>query len=197
MLANLRGLWHQAKELFKFYFRGLTLIITHRMQAKEIQNDLARLVPFIAILLVLEEVISLIVLYRREKQRAFAEVTRVALLDLYKAGPAALVYQIVAGRTGMVAHDSDASALHLFALARLRDCLRIGRVELAIDRTEHAINVLEATYEETEDPLIVVESLSAFHNRKYNRRAHVIFCDVDEVSECYRGDALGSMIMRP
>jgi hypothetical protein len=56
--------------------------------------------------------------------------------------------------------------------------------------------VLEATYEETEDPLIVVESLSAFHNRKYNRRA-VIFCDVDEVSECYRGDALGSMIMRP
>ncbi|KAH9978973.1 TPR-like protein [Lactifluus volemus] len=44
----------------------------------------------------------------------------------------------------------DASALHLFALV----CERIGHVELAIERTEHAINVLEAAYEETEDPLI-------------------------------------------
>jgi superkiller protein 3 len=44
----------------------------------------------------------------------------------------------------------DASALHLFALV----CERIGHVELAIERTEHAINVLEEAYEESEDPLI-------------------------------------------
>jgi superkiller protein 3 len=44
----------------------------------------------------------------------------------------------------------DASALHLFALV----CERIGHVELAIKRTEHAISVLEAAYEETEDPVI-------------------------------------------
>lgn len=44
----------------------------------------------------------------------------------------------------------DASALHLFALI----CERIGHVELAIERTDHAIGVLEAAYEETEDPNI-------------------------------------------
>ncbi|KAF8462234.1 hypothetical protein DFH94DRAFT_640706 [Russula ochroleuca] len=120
-------LWHQAKELFKFYFRGLKLVITHRRQAKEIQarvnaggeplsrwesrfiqtnkSDLARLVPFVAIVLVLEEVIPLIVLYapgmlpstcilasqreridakRREKQRSYAETMPDAFLDVLK-----------------------------------------------------------------------------------------------------------------
>jgi superkiller protein 3 len=38
----------------------------------------------------------------------------------------------------------------LFALV----CERIGHVELAIERTEHAISVLEAAYEDTEDPVI-------------------------------------------
>jgi len=126
-------LWHQAKELFKFYFRGLKLVITHRREAKAIQarvnaggeplsrwesrfiqtnkSDLARLVPFVAIVLVLEEVIPLIVLYapgmlpstcilasqreridakRREKQRAYAETMHDAFLEVRKAGPAAL-----------------------------------------------------------------------------------------------------------
>ncbi|KAI9511143.1 TPR-like protein, partial [Russula earlei] len=44
----------------------------------------------------------------------------------------------------------DASALHLFGLV----CERIGHVELAIERTDHAISVLEAAYEETEDPIV-------------------------------------------
>ncbi|KAI0000567.1 hypothetical protein BJV77DRAFT_1063946 [Russula vinacea] len=126
-------LWHQAKELFKFYFRGLKLVVTHRKQAKAIQtrvnaggeplsrwesrfiqtnkSDLARLVPFVAIVLVLEEVIPLIVLYapgmlpstcilasqreridakRREKQRSYAETMPDAFFDVLKAGPEAL-----------------------------------------------------------------------------------------------------------
>jgi len=125
--------WHHAKELFKFYFRGLKLVIVHRRQAQAIQarvkaggeplsrwesrlirtnkSDLARLVPFVAIVLVLEEVIPLIVLYapgmlpstcilasqreridakRCEKQRAYAEEMREALLEVRKAGPTAL-----------------------------------------------------------------------------------------------------------
>jgi superkiller protein 3 len=44
----------------------------------------------------------------------------------------------------------DASALHLFALV----CERIGHVELAIERTERAISLLEAAYEETEDATV-------------------------------------------
>ncbi|KAH9058809.1 TPR-like protein [Lactarius vividus] len=44
----------------------------------------------------------------------------------------------------------DASALHLFGLV----CERIGLVELAIEHTDRAIRVLEAAYEETEDPVI-------------------------------------------
>jgi LETM1 and EF-hand domain-containing protein 1 len=70
-----------------------------------------RLVPFVAIVLLLEEVIPLIVLYapgmlpstcilasqreridakRREKQRAYAETSRDVFLDVLKAGPTAL-----------------------------------------------------------------------------------------------------------
>lgn len=33
-------------------------------------------------------------------------------------------------------------------------CERIGHIEYAIERTDHAITVLEAAYEETEDPII-------------------------------------------
>ncbi|KAH9083896.1 TPR-like protein [Lactarius deliciosus] len=44
----------------------------------------------------------------------------------------------------------DASALHLFGLV----CERIGLVELAIEHTDRAIRVLEAAYEESEDPVI-------------------------------------------
>ncbi|KAI0268797.1 hypothetical protein BC834DRAFT_867242 [Gloeopeniophorella convolvens] len=132
--GKIAKLWHQAKELFKFYARGLKLVVTHRKQVNEIlarvkaggepmsrwesrfiqtnKGDLARLVPFIAIVLILEEIIPLIVLYapgmlpstciltsqreriegkRREKQRAYAETMREEFLDVFKAGPAALV----------------------------------------------------------------------------------------------------------
>lgn len=44
----------------------------------------------------------------------------------------------------------DACALHMFGLV----CERIGHIEHAIERTDHAITVLEAAYEETEDPII-------------------------------------------
>jgi len=137
-------LWHKAKELFKFYFRGLKLVITHHKQAKALQarvkaggeplsrwesrfiqtnkTDLARLVPFVAIVLLLEEVIPLIVLYapgmlpstcilasqreridakRREKQRAYAETSRDAFLDVLKAGPTALASSLPSTLSGI------------------------------------------------------------------------------------------------
>jgi LETM1 and EF-hand domain-containing protein 1 len=76
-----------------------------------IHRSLLRLVPFVAIVLLLEEVIPLIVLYapgmlpstcilasqreridakRREKQRAFAETMRDTFSDVLNAGPTAL-----------------------------------------------------------------------------------------------------------
>lgn len=44
----------------------------------------------------------------------------------------------------------DASALHMSGLV----CERIGHIEHAIERTDHAISVLEAAYEEAEDPIV-------------------------------------------
>ncbi|KAI0321091.1 hypothetical protein OF83DRAFT_1101517 [Amylostereum chailletii] len=122
-------LWHQVKELFKFYLRGIKLINTHRVQVREMrervkaggeplsrwesrfiqtyQQDLVKLVPFLTILLVLEEVIPLIVLYapgmlpstcvlpsqrerieqkRRDKQEAFIQSSREELSAIQKAG---------------------------------------------------------------------------------------------------------------
>ena len=81
-----------------------------------------RLVPFVAIVLVLEEVIPLIVLYapgmlpstcilasqreridakRREKQHAFAETMRGVLSDVYKAGPTALASSLPSTVSGI------------------------------------------------------------------------------------------------
>ncbi|KAI9511142.1 hypothetical protein F5148DRAFT_402926 [Russula earlei] len=137
-------LWHQAKQLFKFYFRGLKLIITHRKQVKSIRarvkaggeplsrwehrfiqtnkSDLARLVPFITIVLILEEVIPLIVLYapgmlpstcilasqreridakRREKQRAYAETMAGVFSDVLKADPIALASSLPSVSSGI------------------------------------------------------------------------------------------------
>ncbi|KAI0001290.1 hypothetical protein BJV74DRAFT_766424 [Russula compacta] len=147
-------LWHQVKELFKFYFRGLKLVITHRKQVKAIQervkaggeplsrwesrfiltnhSDLTRLVPFVMIVLTLEEVIPLIVLYapgmlpstcilasqreridakRREKQRTYAETMRDVFSDVRKAGPAALVSSLPS--RGHAEHSSLYSLLSL------------------------------------------------------------------------------------
>ncbi|KAG8900967.1 Superkiller protein 3, partial [Tulasnella sp. 403] len=86
----IRRLFHQGKELFKFYFRGLKLIAVHRRTVKDIQKrlsvakaegrparmtrwelnfiktynqDIIKLVPFLLIVLVIEEIIPLVVLY--------------------------------------------------------------------------------------------------------------------------------------
>ena len=82
-----------------------------------------RLLPFVAIVLVLEEVIPLIVLYapgmlpstcilasqreridakRREKQRAYAETMHDAFLEVRKAGPAALASSLPSTISGIV-----------------------------------------------------------------------------------------------
>jgi len=137
-------LWHQVKELFKFYFRGLKLVVSHRKQVNAIQarvkaggeplsrwesrfiqtnrSDLARLVPFVAIVLLLEEVIPLIVLYapgmlpstcvlasqreridskRREKQRAHAESMRDIFSEVHKAGPTVLASSLPSATSGI------------------------------------------------------------------------------------------------
>ncbi|KAI0915650.1 hypothetical protein AcW1_003802 [Taiwanofungus camphoratus] len=78
-------LYHQVKELFKFYWRGIKLINTNRRRAREMQErvraggppltrwetrfirthkqDVLKLVPFLMIILIAEEVIPLVVLY--------------------------------------------------------------------------------------------------------------------------------------
>jgi len=83
-------IWHQVKELFKFYVRGLKQILTHRQIVKDIETrvregraagkpeemtweeahfvktykeDLIKLIPFLLILLILEEALPLVVLY--------------------------------------------------------------------------------------------------------------------------------------
>ncbi|KAG8756173.1 hypothetical protein FRC12_010664 [Ceratobasidium sp. 428] len=88
--SKLGKLWHQVKELFRFYVRGLKQILTHRQIVKDIkarvreeknqgisstmtweeahfiktyQEDLVKLVPFLLILLILEEALPLVVLY--------------------------------------------------------------------------------------------------------------------------------------
>ncbi|KAL0956080.1 hypothetical protein HGRIS_002249 [Hohenbuehelia grisea] len=80
-----RQLAHKAIELFKFYFRGVKMIFTHRKQVADIKrrirsggapltraefrfihtykDDVKKLIPFIIIVLVLEEIIPLIAIY--------------------------------------------------------------------------------------------------------------------------------------
>jgi len=81
----IRKLVHQGKELFKFYWNGLKLINVNRKRSKEIEKrvgvkgiamtrwetifvktnkeDLVKLIPFLLILLILEEALPLFVLY--------------------------------------------------------------------------------------------------------------------------------------
>ncbi|KAF9792967.1 LETM1-like protein-domain-containing protein [Thelephora terrestris] len=83
--SKIGRLWHQAKEYFKFYFRGLKLIFAHRRQVKEMlarvkaggqllsrwetrfiethRADVRKLVPFALVLVTLEELIPLMVIY--------------------------------------------------------------------------------------------------------------------------------------
>jgi hypothetical protein len=80
-----RRMLHQAIELFKFYYRGVKMINTHRLQVAAIRQrinsggapltrkearfidtfrqDIKKLVPFLIIVIILEEVIPLIALY--------------------------------------------------------------------------------------------------------------------------------------
>ncbi|KAG0708327.1 hypothetical protein DFH29DRAFT_795363 [Suillus ampliporus] len=83
--GSIKRFTHQAIELFKFYFRGLKAINTHRKQAAAIrarvaaggpapsraesrfietfQQDALKLIPFVIIVLVMEELIPFIALY--------------------------------------------------------------------------------------------------------------------------------------
>ncbi|KAA1474262.1 hypothetical protein DENSPDRAFT_840837 [Dentipellis sp. KUC8613] len=122
-------LYHQAKEMFKFYWRGLKLFNTHRLQVREIKErvknggramdrwetrfvrtynqDAMKMIPFVLIVLIVEEIIPLIAIYapfmlpstcimpsqweridgkRREKQLVFAETLRDEFATLRKAG---------------------------------------------------------------------------------------------------------------
>ncbi|KAJ3490931.1 hypothetical protein NLI96_g1098 [Meripilus lineatus] len=78
-------LFHQAKELFKFYYRGLKLINTNRLRVNEMTRrvkaggppltrwetrfiqtyraDALKLIPFALIIIVIEEILPLVVLY--------------------------------------------------------------------------------------------------------------------------------------
>ncbi|GJE96721.1 LETM1 domain-containing protein [Phanerochaete sordida] len=83
--GRIAKLWHQAKELFKFYVRGLKLINTNRKRAnamrERVQNggpplsrwetrfirtykeDALKLIPFALIIIIAEEAIPLVVMY--------------------------------------------------------------------------------------------------------------------------------------
>ncbi|KAG8715628.1 hypothetical protein FRC11_002180 [Ceratobasidium sp. 423] len=79
--SKLGKLWHQAKELFKFYVRGLKQLLVHRQIVKDLKarggkmtweethfiktykEDTRKLIPFLLILLILEEALPLVVLY--------------------------------------------------------------------------------------------------------------------------------------
>lgn len=88
--GRIAKLWHQAKELFRFYVRGLKQLLTHRQIVKDLEarvkeeksqgipstmtweeahfvktykEDLVKLVPFLLILLIVEEALPLVVLY--------------------------------------------------------------------------------------------------------------------------------------
>ncbi|CAE6416887.1 unnamed protein product [Rhizoctonia solani] len=79
--SKIGKLWHQVKELFKFYVRGLKQLLVHRQIVKDIQarggqmtweethfiktykEDTIKLIPFLLILLILEEALPLVVLY--------------------------------------------------------------------------------------------------------------------------------------
>ncbi|QRW21601.1 LETM1 and EF-hand domain-containing protein anon-60Da, mitochondrial [Rhizoctonia solani] len=79
--SKMGKLWHQVKELFKFYVRGLKQLLVHRQIVKDLKarggqmtweethfvktykEDMVKLIPFLLILLILEEALPLVVLY--------------------------------------------------------------------------------------------------------------------------------------
>jgi len=126
--GRIRRLLHHGKEIFKFYWNGLKMINTHRVQVAQIKlrlkegrepisraeyrfmrthnEDILKLVPFLLVVLILEELIPLIVIYvpgmlpsttifpsqlkrieekAREKQLAFA-ARRAVFATIVQAG---------------------------------------------------------------------------------------------------------------
>lgn len=83
--SRLKKFWHRGKELVKFYFRGAKLIVTNANTARALRkrvrsggapltraewqltrtsvDDIKRLVPFVLVLLLLEEALPLLVIY--------------------------------------------------------------------------------------------------------------------------------------
>lgn len=83
--SKIGKLWHQAKEIFKFYIRGIKLINQHRKRVNAMlsrvnsggepltrwevrfirtyREDARKLIPFLLIFIVIEEIIPLVVLY--------------------------------------------------------------------------------------------------------------------------------------
>ncbi|THH05464.1 hypothetical protein EW146_g9895 [Bondarzewia mesenterica] len=143
---RIEKVWHQVKEFFKFYVRGMKMVNTHRIQANELlgrvksggapltrwetrfvataRTDVLKLIPFVLVVLIAEEVIPLIVLYvpsmlpstcimpsqreridnkRREKQRVFGETMRDEFLAIKEASPSHVALSSVSGRMPLVA----------------------------------------------------------------------------------------------
>jgi LETM1 and EF-hand domain-containing protein 1 len=138
-----KRVFHQAKELFKFYWRGLKMVNTHRKHVNEINrrireggspltrweqrfirthhSDRMKLIPFIIIALIAEEVIPLIAIYapgmlpstcvlpsqaerieqqKREKQKAALELFKKDFAQLVsKSGSGALPLSLLPGDT--------------------------------------------------------------------------------------------------
>ena len=73
----------------------------------------------------------------------------------------------------------DAAALHLFGLV----CERVGHAELGLEAVERAIVVLEAIYEETEDPIIERRFATAHANAA---RLKLTLADYEGALESYQ-----------
>jgi LETM1 and EF-hand domain-containing protein 1 len=84
-LTRVKRLWWQAKQLFIFYWNGLKMVYTNFKRAQQLRlgvedhgwklnrreevflrrvdSDIVKLIPFVSVLLILEEVLPLLVLY--------------------------------------------------------------------------------------------------------------------------------------
>ncbi|PCH43839.1 hypothetical protein WOLCODRAFT_138619 [Wolfiporia cocos MD-104 SS10] len=202
-------LWHQAKELFKFYFRGIKLIAIHRRRVRELearvraggppltrrelrfiatnQQDLNKLVPFLLIIIIIEEILPLVVLYapfllpstcllpsqkaridekRREKQQLYAKEYKSTFLEIL-AAPGAMKSSSLAALNGLLSLPTmSPDALRL---RRLRKHLAAIAEDDTIIEREGRGDQLSA--EELRDALeargIIAEGMSAktMHSR--------------------------------
>ncbi|TFY67236.1 hypothetical protein EVJ58_g1752 [Rhodofomes roseus] len=192
-------LWHQAKELFKFYWRGIKMIWTRRARVREMEErvkaggpllsrwevkfiqtnrrDTLKLVPFLLLVIIMEEIIPLVVLYapgvlpstcllpsqkdridtkRREKQKKFAFNNR----QLYEK----LQQRLLANPTAPVRSLMDSPTLialnGILALPTIGlDALRFRRLH------QHLMAIAE------DDVLLKRESLGQSLNQERLREA--------------------------